>query len=127
MGKLTGQLVKIPRKIDRRPHQCIISSPHQYAEVTRIQLQHRWYLNGILNGMRTTIDRAGRLVIPKSLRDRLGLRPGEVEVTADGAALRVQPVTSDALAAEGAWLVVPGTGERLGVDDVQHLRDADQK
>ena len=34
--------------------------------------------------MRSTIDKAGRLVIPKPLRDQLGLRPGEVELTADG-------------------------------------------
>jgi len=27
--------------------------------------------------MRTTIDRAGRVVIPKPIRDRLGLRGGE--------------------------------------------------
>src|SRR6266542_5675827 len=39
--------------------------------------------------MRSTIDKAGRLVIPKPLRDQLGLRPGDVELTADGAALRV--------------------------------------
>ena len=29
--------------------------------------------------MRSTIDKAGRLVIPKPLRDQLGLRPGDVE------------------------------------------------
>lgn len=36
--------------------------------------------------MRTTIDAGGRVVIPKSIRDRLGLKPGvEVEVVeADG-------------------------------------------
>jgi AbrB family looped-hinge helix DNA binding protein len=36
--------------------------------------------------MKTTIDRAGRVVIPKSLRDRAGLKPGmEIEVKfADG-------------------------------------------
>ena len=45
--------------------------------------------------MRSTIDKAGRLVIPKPLRDQLGLRPGEVELTADGAALRVVPVHED--------------------------------
>ncbi len=38
--------------------------------------------------MQATIDKAGRLVIPKLLRDRLGLGPGVVEVVADGAALR---------------------------------------
>jgi AbrB family looped-hinge helix DNA binding protein len=28
--------------------------------------------------MRTTIDAAGRIVVPKRLRDELGLRPGQV-------------------------------------------------
>jgi AbrB family looped-hinge helix DNA binding protein len=32
----------------------------------------KWYIYG----MRTTIDRAGRIVIPKALRDRAGLQPG---------------------------------------------------
>jgi AbrB family looped-hinge helix DNA binding protein len=38
--------------------------------------------------MRTTIDEAGRLVIPKALRDVVGLRLGEVEVRVDGAGPR---------------------------------------
>jgi len=32
---------------------------------------------GIIDGMRATIDRAGRIVVPKSLRDRLMLAGGE--------------------------------------------------
>ena len=32
----------------------------------------KWYFNG----MKTTIDRAGRVVIPKPLREIAGLRPG---------------------------------------------------
>lgn len=46
----------------------------------------------LFDGMRTTIDAAGRLVVPKALRDLVGLRPGPVEVTSDGASLRIEPV-----------------------------------
>jgi AbrB family looped-hinge helix DNA binding protein len=38
-----------------------------------------WYVDG----MRTTIDAAGRIVVPKRLRDELGFAPGtELEVEA---------------------------------------------
>jgi AbrB family looped-hinge helix DNA binding protein len=36
-----------------------------------------YHLNGILNGMNVTIDKAGRLVVPKEIRDRMGLRAGD--------------------------------------------------
>ncbi|HEY3632002.1 MAG TPA: AbrB/MazE/SpoVT family DNA-binding domain-containing protein [Jatrophihabitantaceae bacterium] len=77
--------------------------------------------------MRTTIDRAGRLVIPKTLRDRLGLVPGEVEVSADGAALRVEPIMSDELEQRAGRLVIPKSGITLDDDAVRALRDADQR
>lgn len=77
--------------------------------------------------MRTTIDRAGRLVIPKTLRDRLGLVPGEVEVSADGAALRVEPIMSDELEQRAGRLVIPKSGMTLDDDAVRALRDADQR
>ena len=77
--------------------------------------------------MRTTIDAAGRLVIPKVLRDRLGLRAGEVDVVADGAALRVEPIAGSSLEVRGRRLVIPRSGVVIGDDDVRSLRDADQK
>jgi AbrB family looped-hinge helix DNA binding protein len=77
--------------------------------------------------MRATIDKAGRLVIPKPLRDRLGLVPGEVEVTADGAALRVEPLVGDVVEFEGDRLVIPAAGAPLTAEDVLALRDADRR
>jgi AbrB family looped-hinge helix DNA binding protein len=77
--------------------------------------------------MRSTIDKAGRLVIPKPLRDRLGLVAGEVEVTADGAALRVEPVAREDVVRKGRWTIVPLTGDEIGDELVRSLRDADQR
>jgi AbrB family looped-hinge helix DNA binding protein len=82
---------------------------------------------GSVSGMRTTIDKAGRLVIPKALRDRLGLQPGEVEVSADGSALRVEPVSGDYLVERNGRLVIPSSGSPLTNDVVRELRDADQR
>lgn len=77
--------------------------------------------------MRTTIDKAGRLVVPKVLRDRLGLRPGAVEISADGAALRVEPVTERGLERRSGRLVIPSTGMTIDDGAVRALRDADQR
>jgi AbrB family looped-hinge helix DNA binding protein len=76
--------------------------------------------------MKATIDKAGRLVIPKQLRDELGLTPGLVEVNVQGAGLRVVPITDDTLVQEGDLLVIPG-GHPISDDDVRALRNADQR
>ena len=77
--------------------------------------------------MRATIDKAGRLVIPKPLRDHVGLVPGEVEVIADGAGLRVEPLAGDELAEENGRLVIPAAGSQINDDTVRALRDASQR
>jgi AbrB family looped-hinge helix DNA binding protein len=77
--------------------------------------------------MRVTIDKAGRLVIPKPLRDRLGIRPGEVELTIDGSAIRIEPISPVAVEDRRGRLVIPSSGEPLTAADVQALRDADQR
>lgn len=66
-------------------------------------------------------------MIPKPLRDRLGLVPGEVELTAEGAALRVEPVVGEGLESEGTWLVIPAGGAAIDDADVRARRDADQR
>ena len=83
----------------------------------------RWYCPG----MRATIDKAGRLVIPKQLRDHLGLRPGAVEVTAVGAALRVEPLAGDSLDERDGRLVIPEGGAEINDEVVRVLRDAGQR
>jgi AbrB family looped-hinge helix DNA binding protein len=50
--------------------------------------------NGRIDGMRTTIDSGGRIVVPKRMRDLLGLVAGsvvEVELDGTGGALRIKP------------------------------------
>jgi len=73
------------------------------------------------------MDKAGRLVVPKLLRDRLGLRPGEVEVSVDGTALRVEAVVGHGLEERQGRLVIPPSGAMIGDDDVRALRDGDQR
>lgn len=77
--------------------------------------------------MKTTIDRAGRLVIPRTLRERVGLAGGgEVEVEIDGAAIRIEPVGGTGLREEGTLLVIPASGTPLTAAAVQGLLDADR-
>jgi len=77
--------------------------------------------------MRATIDKAGRLVIPKALRDHLGLRSGLVEVTADGAGLRVEPLAGESLDERDGRFVIPASGAQIDDTVVRTLRDADQR
>ena len=77
--------------------------------------------------MRTTIDGAGRLVVPKALRDRLGLRPGEVELSIDGAGLRVEPVAADELVERDGLLMIPPSGSVVTAQEVRSLRESDQR
>ncbi len=79
--------------------------------------------------MQTTIDKAGRLVVPKELRDRVGLSSGPVEIVVDGAGLRVEAIASPTLADRpGGRLIVAGSPDgSLSDDAVTALRDALQR
>jgi AbrB family looped-hinge helix DNA binding protein len=78
--------------------------------------------------MRTTIDRSGRIVIPKPLRDAVGMQEGEVELFQEGSGIRIEPVTEDSLAEEDGRLVIPASGEQVITDDdVRALRDAGRR
>ena len=81
--------------------------------------------------MYVTIDRVGRVVIPKALRVALGITPDmQLELIADGTGLRIEPVrrhersidTSDGLPILGNV-----EGAVLTDDDVRRLRDDTQR
>lgn len=77
--------------------------------------------------MRAAIDKAGRLVIPKQLREEVGLAPGSsVEVSIDGVGIRIESVSGTGFEERDGFLVIPATGRSITDADVRELRLADQ-
>ncbi len=75
--------------------------------------------------MRTTVDRFGRVVVPKAMRDRLGLRAGaaiEIEESAGQLSLRAVEDTSPLIMQEG---VLVFTGAAIG--DLEAAVGADRE
>lgn len=78
--------------------------------------------------MRTTIDVAGRLVIPRAIREQVGVYGAtEVDIELDGAAIRIEPATTGALVEQDGRLVIPRTGTPVTAEMVERLRDADRR
>ncbi len=68
--------------------------------------------------METTIDSVGRIVVPKPLRDALGLAAGStVDISRYGAGLQLVPTGRTARLVEESGLLV-ATGETTIDDDV---------
>lgn len=61
--------------------------------------------------MKTILDRFGRVVVPKEIRDRLGLKPGtEIEIDEHGNEVLLKPVEHETpLQLEDGVLVFTGT------------------
>jgi AbrB family looped-hinge helix DNA binding protein len=77
--------------------------------------------------MRATIDQAGRVVLPKPLREHVGFQPGEVDVTVDGSALRIEQAAGEALQERDGRLTIPAAGVPISDELVRSLRDAGQR
>jgi len=61
--------------------------------------------------MKIILDRFGRVVVPKGIRDRLGLKPGaEIEIDENGSEVVLKPVEHETtLIPEDGVLVFRGT------------------
>ncbi|WP_241160520.1 AbrB/MazE/SpoVT family DNA-binding domain-containing protein [Microbacterium sp. Y-01] len=77
--------------------------------------------------MRATMDKAGRIVIPASLRERVGLIPGPVDLILDGNGIRIEIDAPDNLIEKDGRLVIASSGAVLTPDDIRELRLADQR
>jgi len=73
--------------------------------------------------MEITIDKAGRLVIPKRYRERFNLVPGaRLEIEADAAGLRLRPAAVGSLRRKRGLLIHSGDGKVADLDIAQFVR-----
>jgi len=81
--------------------------------------------------MLATIDGGGRVVVPKDVRERLGLRPGaQVELTEIDGALEITPVVTPMTVAERDGYVVleaPMPMPTLTAEQVRAVQEATRR
>ena len=73
--------------------------------------------------MKTTIDRAGRLVIPKPIRELAGLKPGvELKVDYRDGNVVIEPVSKVKLVRKGSFLVATFPGApKLSFEEINRV------
>lgn len=78
-----------------------------------------------------TIDEAGRIVIPKEIRDKAGLTPGsEIDIVHDGTSIRIQrAVSAPKLDRVRGRLVARPTAKTEGLDgpDIAEIVEAERE
>ena len=81
--------------------------------------------------MMVSIDRAGRVVIPKDIRDRLSLgADADLDIDLDGDSIRLTPVRAASrrvIDVDGLPVLERIDGYTTTDADVQRWRDADQR
>ncbi|MFD1506111.1 AbrB/MazE/SpoVT family DNA-binding domain-containing protein [Georgenia yuyongxinii] len=78
--------------------------------------------------MKATVDSVGRIVVPKPLRDALGLREGStVDISRYGAGLQVVPTGRTARLVEEAGALVVAGETAIDDEDVFRLLDTGRR
>jgi AbrB family looped-hinge helix DNA binding protein len=94
------------------------------ADDARVIMGSRWYRDP----MEAVIDQAGRVVLPKPIRDALGLLPGtKVDISAYGAGVQVVPAGRTARLVEEDGVLVAAGETPVDDDVVFALIDAGRK
>jgi AbrB family looped-hinge helix DNA binding protein len=81
----------------------------------------------IINGMHVKIDKAGRIVLPKPVRDRLRLRQGsdlEIEERPEGVLLKPIDQRPSMIKEKGVWVYVGSVPKDF---DWDNMVDADRE
>jgi AbrB family looped-hinge helix DNA binding protein len=87
-----------------------------------------YHLDGYFNGMKTTIDRAGRVVIPKEIRQRAGLTPGsELEIRLDNGIVEIMQAPPQGRVVERDGFLLWKASEPLNDNDVLEAIERDRE
>jgi len=92
---------------------------HQTRE-RRVLLKANWHTIWYIDGMKSTIDKAGRVVIPAAVRNRAGLKPGtELEIVTDDIGIRlVRTGPAPKLVRRGKRLIARPADSRKNLPEV---------
>lgn len=87
-----------------------------------------WEYTGIVLGMESKVDAVGRVVVPKALRDALGLTPGTtVDISLYGTGLQLLPGGRTARLVRVDGRLVADADTVVSDDDVLALVDAGRR
>jgi AbrB family looped-hinge helix DNA binding protein len=75
-----------------------------------------------------TIDKAGRLVLPREVRNRLHLQAGDrLEILPEEDAIHLRPVREEATVSRTGWLLVVDPPQGAEVPDMEALIEQDRE